>query len=126
MARGRQIAVWTASIILAALFLFAGVFKLVAPAKVGEAFLQYGLPTWFAIVVGVCEALGAIGLLVPRLAGLAAAGLCGIMVGAVVTMATHGQAVQALFPLATLALLVWVAYVRFKEAHTKPPHPLHL
>lgn len=116
MARGRNIAVWTASVALAALFLFAGLPKLLLPEKIGAAFVQNGLPAWFAPVVGVCEVLGAIGLLVPRLAGWAAAGLCGIMVGATITMATHGQALGSLFPLTTLALLLWVATTRFKAA----------
>jgi putative oxidoreductase len=116
MSKGKKIALWTVSILLAALFLFAGAPKLLQPAKIGPMFVQYGYAAWFATVIGICEVLGAIGLLVPRVAGLAASGLSIIMVGAVYTLVSHHEGKQAIFPLVTLALLVMVSYTRFQEA----------
>ena len=41
-----------------------------------------GIGQWFRYVVGALELAGGVGLLVPRLAGLAALGLVGLMIGA--------------------------------------------
>jgi putative oxidoreductase len=115
MSRGKKIALWVLSILLAALFLFAGLPKLLTPDKVKPMFVQFGYAPWFATFIGVCETLGAIGLLVPRLAALAAAGLSVIMVGAFFTLALHHQLVQAITPAVVLALLAGVVYMRVKE-----------
>ena len=80
---------WTIQGLLAALFLFAGGFKLVIPAEELAAQAQ-GMPIGFLRFIGAMEVLGAIGLLLPGLVGiqqwltpLAAAGLVVIMIGAV-------------------------------------------
>lgn len=116
MSKGMKIALWVVSILLTAQFLFAGGFKLLAPDKVRPMFAQFGYAPWFATFIGVCEALGAIGLLIPRLAALAAAGLSIIMVGAFFSLATHHQLLQGITPLVVLALLIAVGYGRLKEA----------
>ncbi len=116
MGKGKKIAVWIVSVLLAGLFLFAGLPKLLTPAKVGPMFVQFGFALWFMTFIGVCEVLGGIGLLIPRLAALAAAGLSIIMIGAVITMVTHHQSMQAITPLVVLVLLIIVGSMRFKEA----------
>jgi putative oxidoreductase len=116
MTKGKRIALWTVSILLAALFFFAGGLKLLASDETAPMFIQFGFPAWFGTFIGVCEVLGAVGLLVPHLATLAAAGLSVIMVGAFLTMATHHQLPQSLMPLLVLALLLAVARARFKAA----------
>jgi putative oxidoreductase len=116
MAKGKKIALWIVSILVAAIFAFAGLPKLLMPEKVKPMFVQYGYAPWFATVIGICEVLGAIGLLVPRVAAFAAAGLSIIMVGAFFTLATHHELMQAIVPLVVLALLITVGYARFKEA----------
>ena len=95
-------ALWAIQGLLAALFLFAGGFKLALPlaalAKVSP------LPAAFLKFIGVCEVTGAIGLILPGLlrirtglTSLAASGLVIIMIGAtVVTVATQGAAPAAL------------------------------
>lgn len=93
---------WGVQGVLAAIFLFAGVSKLVMS---GEA-LTEGSPfsAEFIRFIGVCEALGACGLILPgafrirtELTPLAAAGLVVIMVGAgVVTVADMGVAAAAM------------------------------
>ena|SRR5579872_4000720 len=113
MSKGKRIALWIVSILLAALFLFAGLPKLLMPQKIGPMFVAFGFPLWFMTFIGTCETLGAIGLLIPRLAGLAAAGLSIIMIGAFFTMVTHHQVAQAIGPVIIFILLVWVSRTRF-------------
>ncbi len=54
---------WAVQAILAALFLFAGGMKLVMP--IGLLAAQSPLPGLFMRVIGVCEVLGAVGLILP-------------------------------------------------------------
>ncbi len=71
--RGRalEITLWVVQILLAALFAFAGITKLVsADPAVAAGFNQIGLGQWFRYFTGAVELVGAIGLLVPRLSGL--------------------------------------------------------
>lgn len=112
MTKGKLILLWFLTCLLAALFLFAGGFKLIKRAETIQAFAQFGYAAWFTLFIGVCETLGAIGLLIPRLAVFAAAGLSVIMVGAVFTMAIHHQIPIAVTNLVILALLIIVARLR--------------
>jgi putative oxidoreductase len=116
MSKGKTIALWAISILLAAMFLFSGGVKLLNPEQAKPMFVKYGYAAWFATFIGACEALGAIGLLIPRLASLAAAGLTIIMAGAVYTHLTHQENSHALVPLVLMLLLIGVSYVRFKES----------
>ena len=115
MSKGKKIVLWIVSILLAALFLVAGLPKLLMPAQTRAMFAQFGFAPWFATFIGVCETLGAIGLLIPRLAALAATGLCFIMIGAIVTTTTHHLWAQAITPVVVLVLLVGVVYARVKD-----------
>lgn len=104
-----------------ALQIFLGVFFVVAsaaPKLLGEAnavqiFDDMGAPTWFRYLVGLLELAGGVGLLVPRLAGLAAAGLALLMVGAAITQAfvLHGG-LLVLTPVVLFAIFVFVAWGR--------------
>jgi putative oxidoreductase len=113
MSQGQKIVMWVVSVLLAALFLFAGLSKLLPPDKI---IAQWVYARWFLTVVGVCETLGAIGLLIPRLAALAATGLCGIMIGAVYTLVTHHMNKELPVPIVVFLLLLLVIYLRRKEA----------
>src|SRR6476646_1868849 len=112
MSKGQKIAMWIISGLLTALFLFAGLPKLLTPAKMLS---QWPYAPWFLTVVGVCETLGAIGLLIPRLAALAAAGLGGIMIGAVYTLVTHHMNKELPVPIIVFILLMLVISLRRKE-----------
>jgi putative oxidoreductase len=92
--------------------LFAGLPKLLMPAKM---LAQWVYAPWFLTVVGVCETLGAVGLLIPRVAMLAAAGLCGIMIGAVYTLVAHHMNKELPVPIIVFILLVLVIFLRRKE-----------
>jgi uncharacterized membrane protein YphA (DoxX/SURF4 family) len=108
---------WTVQILLALIFLFAGSMKLILPIEMMTA--QMPLPGLFLRFIGVCEVAGALGLILPgltriqrRLTPLAACGLVGIMVGAVVlTLASQGPA-SAVVPLVVGTLAACVAYGR--------------
>jgi putative oxidoreductase len=115
MSKGKKIALWLVSILVAAMFLFVGSLKLLHSDQAKPMFVQYGYAAWFATLIGTCEVLGAISLLVPRLAALAATGLSIIMVGAFFTHVMHREYMRSLTPLVLLALLVAVAWARVKE-----------
>lgn len=108
---------WTVQSILAALFLFSGVFKLVAPP---EAFAgPIPLPFAFIKVIGVCETAGALGLILPgllriarQLTPFAAVGLVTIMTGATVTSAIWMGVGPAIPPFVVGLLLLAVAFGR--------------
>src|SRR5215472_16246050 len=112
MSKGQKIVMWVLSGLLTALFLFAGLPKLLTPAKM---LTQWVYAPWFLTVVGVCETLGAIGLLIPRVAALAAAGLCGIMIGAVYTLVAHHLNKELPVPIIVFFLLLLVIFLRRKE-----------
>jgi len=112
MSKGKLITLWILSGLVAALFLFAGGFKLLKPEMAKTQFVQIGYAAWFAIFIGICEVLGGIGVLIPRVAGLAAACLSVIMIGAVYTVVSHhlpGVAVPAV----TFLVLIFISYTRF-------------
>ena len=113
----RGAVLWVIQGLLAALFLFAGGFKLALPlaalAKVSP------LPAVFLKFIGACEVTGALGLILPGLlrirtglTPLAAAGLVIIMTGAtVVTLATQSVA-PAVLPFVVGILAAAVALGR--------------
>jgi putative oxidoreductase len=112
MSRGQKIAMWVLSGLLAALFLFAGLPKLLTPAKMLS---QWVYAPWFLTVVGVCETLGAIGLLIRRVAVLAAIGLCGILIGVFYTLIHVHMYSQLPVPIVAFILLLVVINLRRKE-----------
>jgi len=113
MSKGQKIAMWVVSILLTCLFLFAGLPKLLTPAKMLS---EWVYAPWFLTFIGVCETLGAIGLLIPRLAALAAAGLSVIMIGAVYTLVTHHLNKELPIPIFVFFLLMLVIFLRRKES----------
>ena len=76
---------WAAQIMLAAFFVFgAAVPKLTGSHQMVQEFGLIGAGQWLRYLVGTAELAGAIGLLTPWLAGLAAAGLAADMAGATI------------------------------------------
>ena len=113
MSKGQKIAMWVVSILLTCLFLFAGLPKLLTPAKILS---EWVYAPWFLTFIGICETLGAIGLLIPRLAALAAAGLSVIMIGAVYTLVAHHMIKELPVPIVVFILLMLVIFLRRKES----------
>lgn len=108
----RSIATWTVSILLALAFLAAAAAKLTGQAMMVSEFTLFGLPGWFLYVTGVIEVIGAVLILIPRLAGLGAALLACVMLGALAAHLTHGQAPMIAGPVVLLVLAVTVGTLR--------------
>jgi hypothetical protein len=111
---------WIAQGLLAAVFLFTGGSKLATPMHVLAE--QSHLPGAFMKFIGVCEVLGAIGLVLPGLTHirpgltpLAAALLIVIMIGACVATAILLPSLLAM-PVVVLLLTAFVAYGRWRLA----------
>ena len=117
---------WIIQALLAFLFLFAGGTKLVLPI---EALTSMGspnqvhLPGLFIRFIGVCEVLGALGLILPGLlrirpylTPLAAAGLVIIMIGATVLTFVADGIGAAVPPVVIGILAAFVAYGRWRLA----------
>lgn len=106
-----NVLVWVLQVALAAYFVYSGVL-LFGDDFVGK-FDRIGLGQWLRYVTGVLEIAGALGLLVPRLCGLAALGLVGVMAGAVATeLFILGDTEGAVLPAILLALAAVVAAFR--------------
>jgi len=128
LARGgtMNIVFWIIQVLLALLFLFAGGTKLVLPIEVLKSMgspNQVQLPGLFIRFIGVCEVLGALGLILPgllrirpALTPLAAAGLAIIMIGATVLTIIGDGVGLALIPLVVGVLAAFVAYGRWRLA----------
>jgi hypothetical protein len=124
-----NVALWILQVLLALVFLFAGGTKLVLPLDVLTSMgspNQVHLPGLLIRFIGVCEVLGALGLMLPGifrirpgLAPMAAAGMMIIMIGATVLTFVGDGVTPALFPMVVLFLLAFVAYGRSRLApHT--------
>jgi uncharacterized membrane protein YphA (DoxX/SURF4 family) len=117
-ARVANRALWTAQVLVALLFLFAGSMKFIMPAEK----MQQGpivFPMAFLYFVGLCECLGALGLVLPgltrihtELTPLAAAGLTIIMIGATTVTVISMGVVPAVFPAVVGLVTAWIAYGR--------------
>ncbi len=110
---------WIIQGLLALLFLFGGIFKLVAPLE--PIAQQLGVPVLLLRFIGLCELFGGLGLILPgifrirtELTPLAAAGLVVITVGATVLTIKSQGLPPALFPLVVCVLCAFVAYGRWR------------
>ena len=119
-----NVTLWVVQGVLASLFLFAGVMKLVLPVEAMAG--PVALPGLFLRFIGVCEALGAVGLILPgllrihqELTPVAAAGLVIIMAGAVVITMMGGSIAPAVVPLIVGMLAASVAYGRTRTAQLR-------
>ena len=115
-----NIVLWIIQILLALLFLFAGITKLLPiipmPPPPPNMWMP---PMWFLKFIGLCEFLGALGLILPGLLRRqryltvwAAIGLTIIMIGAVVVSVMTMGVAAGVTPLIVLLLCVFVAYGR--------------
>jgi len=114
-----NVLLWIIQILLAALFLFAGVMKLVLPLE--KLTGPVAVPGLFLRFIGLCETLGGLGLILPGLlrirtglTPLAAAGLVIIMVGATVLNLRAGDLVSTTLTIVVGLLAAFVAYARWK------------
>ena len=109
----KRITITAISILVGALFLFAGGTKL-APggmnARYMEAFAGWGYPIWFMYVVGTIEVGGGLLLWIPAARFYAATLLACNMTGAIVTHLRAGEMANVPVPVILCLLCAWIAY----------------
>ncbi|TWD74871.1 DoxX-like protein [Kribbella amoyensis] len=109
--RPATVGLWVLQLALAVQFVPAGLMKLTGNPVMVEMFAEIGAGQWLRFFVGCCEVAGALGLLIPRLAGPAALGLAGLMAGATVTN-VFVLGVAPVVPLVVLLVAGVVAWSR--------------
>jgi uncharacterized membrane protein YphA (DoxX/SURF4 family) len=122
---------WAISVVLAGIFLLAGVPKLLGIESVGlQAAAMNGFPGWIRVVVGLVETLCGIGLLLPAIATPSALLLAATMIPATITQFVSGEG-NTLVPLVVLAALLLLAWRRNAKlvsdgyhGFAGMPHPL--
>lgn len=117
--RSRTVTVllWVARAALALVFLGAGGSKLAGEAAMVDMFADISAGQWLRLVVGGLEVAGAVGVLVPRVALPAAAGLALLMVGATLTnLLVLGESPVVTLVLGVLAAAVAVVLRRRQTA----------
>ncbi len=115
--RALTVTLWALQALLAIQFAGAGSLKLGGAQQMVDLFTQIGAGQWLRYLVGALELAGAIGLLLPRLSGLAALGLVGLLVGATATnLLVIDQGPW--LPLGLLPVSVLVAWARWPQTKT--------
>jgi uncharacterized membrane protein len=124
MERHVNIALWVIAGLLAAAFLAAGITELVKSKQALEADPRQAWAHDFSAgaikAIGVTEVLGALGLILPAVTGiavvlvpLAALGLAVTMVGAIVVHLRRGERQAVVAPVLLLVMSAVVAWGRF-------------
>lgn len=113
--RGRagNVVLWVLQVLGAAIFIFAGYAKLKGDAQQVEGFEAMGLGVAGMYIVGTLEIAGAVGLLLPGVAGFAGLCLIALMVGATIaTIGMMGFGPLVAVPVVTLILAAVIAWGR--------------
>jgi uncharacterized membrane protein YphA (DoxX/SURF4 family) len=122
-----SVILWILQVLLALLFIFAGVMKFVMSVEEMNAQAPVMLPGLFLHFLGICEVLGGLALILPallriqpRLTPLAAVGLAIITAGATVITLMGPMKVAAAFPFIVCLLCLFVAYGRWRLKPISP------
>ena len=122
--KARNIFLWIAQVLLAALFLFAGSLKTFQPIDdlATQMPLATQVPEAFVRFIGIVELLGAAGLILPSLlkikpvlTPLAAAGLAIVMLLAALFHLAKGEANAVPMNIIVFLLALFIAWGRFKK-----------
>jgi putative oxidoreductase len=119
----KRISILVASVLLAAVFLFAGGSKLLGAEMQVESFARWGYPQWFRVLTGFIEVTCAVALWVPKARGIAALALAGTMLGAIYTHVAHGEAAMIGIPFSLLVVSGALAYAWRHETLTLVDRP---
>jgi hypothetical protein len=110
-----RVAFWIVAALLAVFYLFSGVTKVARSKDQLRPMMGWvdSVPLWFLRTIGVLEVLGAVGLILPPLTGVApglalaaAAGLALVQVGATALHLNRGEAKVVPLNIVLLALAV--------------------
>ncbi len=104
-----NVLLWVLQIGAAGMFLMVGFLKLSGNPQLVGLFEAIGLGQWFRYLTGTLEVAGAFLLLIPRMSGLGALMLAGVMVGAVVThvFIVGGSPLMAIVLLVVTGVVAW-------------------
>lgn len=111
--RAGNIGLWVLQVLGAAIFIFAGFQKLKGDAQQVEGFEAMGLGVAGMYIIGVLEIAGAVGLLLPGVAGFAGLCLVALMIGATIaTVGMMGFGPLVAVPVVTLIVAAVIAWGR--------------
>lgn len=113
--RAARVAVFVVRLFLALMMLGASVPKLTGDPQMVQMFRDIGGGDPLRLFVGLAEAAGAVGLLIPRLGRLAALGLASLLAGACITnvLILHDS------PLLPMALGMTAAFVAWADGRRR-------
>ena len=101
-------------------FISTEIGKLTHDAEMRQFFLQSGYPVWFLYFIIMAEIVGAVGLLVPRTASVAALSLSGLMIGAVGThLHNRDPLSDSLEALHLLVILGCILVIRLQQGNRR-------
>jgi putative oxidoreductase len=117
-------AVWALAILLAVVFVRAGISKLAGPSASEWAgrLAHWGYPPYARYVIGALEILGGLGVLIPRFRRGAAPILVALMIGALCTHAVHGEVPRLIPPLVLGGLAFALYSSRPRPGGEETPH----
>lgn len=107
--RWADVGLWVLQGVTAIAILGAGVATVTGAAQPVQIFDAIGFGDWFRHLTGVLQVVGAVCLLIPRLAGLAGVAFVGMWVGAVAThlFAIGGSPAPAAVFLVLTVVIAW-------------------
>lgn len=105
------ILLWALRILMAALFLFAGLAKLSGQQMMVDEFTTVGVGQWFRYVTGLLEVIGGIAILAPSVSAYGAALLLLVDIGAFIAQITLLH-MDFIHPIVIGALLAIVIYLQ--------------
>ncbi|WP_405809746.1 DoxX family protein [Streptomyces sp. NBC_01520] len=107
--RGRRVALTAARVVLALFFGFSAVAKIAAHESAVESFDRMGWSSGAMYAIGGLEMAGAVALLIPLLAGVAAMAFGGLLAGASIVQLTLLDPPNAVMPALLIAVVVLIA-----------------
>ena len=107
--------VWFLTVILALLMAAVGSAKFTQPEQWTRMASTLDLPFWLMQVAGVAEVVGAVLLLIPRIAAIGGSTLAVVMVGAAIAQVRGGQPFAAIAPLVYVAVALFIARQRIDQ-----------
>ena len=115
LSRPAAVLAWVLQIALAAMYFFAAANKFSGDPMMVQYFGALGLGQWFRYFTATIETAGAVGLLIPRFAPLAALVLMMVMIGAVISHFIVGG--SPMMPIVLFLALGTVVYLRRAQLH---------
>jgi putative oxidoreductase len=118
--KGWEIGVMVVSILLTIVFVIAGGAMVAGTDAYVESFQRWGYPQWSRVMIGLIAVACSVGLWVPRMRAIAAAGIVVTMIGTLITHMRHDPAQTVGIPLLLLVLATFLIYARRDELQTGP------